>query len=364
MSIFKSSYSSRIDKIGGNEMKKPYLIAEMGVNFYDTAKILGISPLEAAKLYIDKAAESGVDCAKFQSYKASTIVSKNSPAYWDIDKEPTKTQFELFSKHDKFGEKEYRELCNYTHSKGLDFTSTPFDYESADYLEDMIDFYKISSSDLSNIPFIRYIGSKGKPVYISVGASYLSEVDIAVRILKGVGCKDIVLLHCMLSYPTNPKDANLNVIKTLKKIFSDVRIGYSDHVAPDNTMMTLATAYFLGAEVIEKHFTLDKSLQGNDHYHSGDPQDFKKAVDNFKFIDTILGSKDRTVFECEKISRREARRSLVLTRSLKAGEIIEDGDLMAKRPGTGISPEHINIVIGRKVKCDINEDTILIWDMI
>ena len=119
---------------------KPYMIAEIGVNFYDTAHVMGISPLEAAKLYVDKAAEAGVDCAKFQSYKANTIVSKNSPAYWDMKKEPTKTQYELFRKHDGFGEAEYRELCDHTHSKGLDFTSTPFDYASADYLEHMVDF--------------------------------------------------------------------------------------------------------------------------------------------------------------------------------------------------------------------------------
>ena len=113
---------------------KPYVIAEMGVNFYDTAKKLNINPLEAAKMYIDAAAEAGIDCAKFQSYKAGTIVSKNSPAYWDLTKEPTKTQYELFLKHDSFGECEYRELCKYTHDKGMDFTSTPFDYASADYL--------------------------------------------------------------------------------------------------------------------------------------------------------------------------------------------------------------------------------------
>ena len=289
----------------------PYLIAEMGVNFYDTAKTIGISPLDAAKLYIDKAAEAGIDCAKFQSYKAGTIVSKNSPAYWDTTKEPTKTQYELFLKHDSFDEKDYRELCNYTHEKGMDFTSTPFDYASADYLENMVDFYKISSSDLSNLPFIRHIGSKGKPVVMSVGAAYLSEVDEAVRALREVGCKDITLLHCVLSYPTNPKDANLRVIETLKKDFPDVKIGFSDHVAPDDTMMTLAAAYMLGAEVIEKHFTLDKTLPGNDHYHAGDPEDFQKAISNFKWIDMIMGSEEKTVLECELVPRREARRSLV-----------------------------------------------------
>ena len=246
----------------------------------------------------------------------------------------------------------------------MDFTSTPFDYASADYLEPMVDFYKISSSDLSNLPFIEHIAKKGKPVYMSVGAAYLSECDEAIRTLKNAGCKDIVIFHCVLSYPTQPDDANLRVIETLKRTFPDVRVGFSDHVAPDETMMTLATAYLLGAEAIEKHFTLDKTLPGNDHYHAGDPSDFKKAIENFKFIDRILGNPEKTVLECELIPRREARRSLVLTRDMKAGEIIKAEDLMPKRPGTGISPKFADIVIGRAVKADLSEDTILMWDMI
>ncbi len=343
-------------------MKKPYIIAEMGVNFYDTANELGVSPLEAAKMYIDEAAKAGVDCAKFQSYKANTIVSKNSPAYWDLSKEPTKTQYDLFKKHDSFNEDDYRELCNYTHSKGIQFTSTPFDYKSADYLENMVDFYKISSSDLSNIPFIKHIGSKGKPVYMSVGASYLSEVDEAVRALRFVGCKEIVLLHCVLSYPTKPEDANLLIIKTLKNIYPDLKIGYSDHIAPDETMSALSTAYLLGAEVIEKHFTLNKRLPGNDHYHSGDPSDFKKAILNFKYIQKILGSSEKTVLECETIPRKEARRSLVILHNMKAGDVIKEEDITAKRPGTGISPKYIEVVIGRELKTDVKEDDILTWD--
>lgn len=343
---------------------RPYLIAEMGVNFYDTAKALKISPMEAAKMYIDKAADAGIDCAKFQSYKAGTIVSKNSPAYWDTTKEPTKTQYELFLKHDSFGEEEYQELCDYTHAKGMDYTSTPFDYASADYLEPMVDFYKISSSDLSNLPFIRHIGSKGKPVILSVGAAYLSEVDEAVRALKEARCKDITILHCVLSYPTTPENANLRVIETLRKDFPNVKVGFSDHVAPDETMMTLATAYLLGAEVIEKHFTLDKTLPGNDHYHAGDPEDFKKAINNFRWIDTVLGNPEKTVLDCELVPRREARRSLVLTRDMRVGEVIKKEDVMPKRPGTGISPVYADIIVGRKVVKDLKEDTILTWDMV
>jgi len=345
-------------------MKKPYVIAEMGVNFYDTAKVLGITPLKAAKLYIDKAAEAGADCAKFQSYKAKTIASKNSPAYWDITKEPTKTQYDLFLKYDGFGEAEYRELSVYAHSKGMDFTSTPFDYASADYLENIVDFYKISSSDLTNLPFVKHIGSKGKPVYLSTGAAFISELDEAVRLLKESGCRDIALLHCILSYPTKPINANLKVIKTLREIFPDVRLGYSDHVPPDDNMMTLAAAYLMGAEIIEKHFTLDKSLTGNDHYHAGSPDDFKKAIANFEWINTVLGNSEKTVLECEVVSRREARRSLVLTRDMHAGEVITAEDLIPKRPGTGISPQYMDIVIGKTLKGTFSEDTILTWDML
>lgn len=345
-------------------MKYPYLIAELGVNFYDTAKALNITPLEAAKMYIDKAKEANIDAVKFQSYKADTIVSKNSPAYWDTTKEPTKTQHELFKKHDSFGEKEYIELCKYCKTIDIDFMSTPFDYASADYLEPLVDIYKISSSDLSNIPFLKHIAKKHKPIFLSTGASYLSEIENAVRAIKEEGCDDICLLHCVLSYPTKNEDANLSVIKSLKEVFTDCVIGYSDHTIPDENMTIISSAYLLGAKVIEKHFTLDKTLKGNDHYHAGDPNDFKKIVNNLKLIDTVLGSPKITVLDCEKIPRREARRSLVLTRNLKAGDSIRKEDLMPKRPGTGISPEYINLVIGRKVKNDLEEDTILTWDMI
>ena len=345
-------------------MNKPYFIAEMGVNFYDTARVWGISPLEAAKLYIDEAAQAGVDCAKFQSYKANTIVSKNSPAYWDTSEEPTKTQYELFLKYDHFDQIEYQELCDYTHGKGLDFTSTPFDYASADYLEPMVDFYEISSSDLTNLPFIKHIGKKGKPVCLSTGAAYLSEIDEAVRVLREAGCRDLVLLHCVLSYPTKPEDANLRMIETLKRVFPDMRVGFSDHVVPDEAMTTLSTAYLLGAEVLEKHFTLDKTLPGNDHYHAGDPRDFQKAITNFRKINTLLGSGEKVVLDCERVSRREARRSLVLTRDMRAGEVIREIDVMAKRPGTGISPKYMDVVIGKQIKIDLGEDSVLTWDFL
>lgn len=341
--------------------KAPYIIAEMGVNFYDTAREMNISPLEAAKLYIKKAKEAGVDAAKFQSYKAETIASKNSPSYWDLTKEPTTSQYELFKKLDGFNREDYEELYKYCREIGIDFMSTPFDYNSADYLNEFVDIYKISSSDITNIPFLKHIARKGKPIYLSVGASYLSEVDEAVRAIKEEGNDQICLLHCVLSYPTKNEDANLNIITTLKRIYPDIPIGFSDHTLPDECMTILTTAYLLGADVIEKHFTLDKTLQGNDHYHAGDPADFAKAVNNFKLIQTILGQKEKTVLDCEQIPRREARRSLVLTHDMKKGEALTEKDLIAKRPGTGISPKYQDIVLGRILKEDLREDDILTW---
>ena len=345
-------------------MNKPYMIAEIGVNYYDTARELNISPLEAAKKYIFEAQRAGIDAVKFQSYKAETIVSKNSPAYWDTTKETTKTQYELFKKFDHFNAEEYGELYKYSKELGIDFMSTPFDYASVDYLNDMVDCFKVSSSDITNHPFLRYIAAKGKPVYLSVGASYLSEIEEAVRVLETAGCPEICLLHCVLSYPCKNEDANLNMIKTLRKVFPNFKIGYSDHTLPDETMTILTTAYLYGAEIIEKHFTLNKSLPGNDHYHAGDPTDFAKAIKNFELITQISGQEKKEVLPCEVIPRREARRSLVLTRDMKRGEIISEKDLIAKRPGTGISPQYIEGIIGRVMLCDAVEDTLLSWEMI
>lgn len=291
----------------------PYVIAELGVNFYDSARELNISPLDAAKLYVKEAKEAGIDAVKFQSYKAETIASKNSPSYWDLSKEPTTSQYELFKKLDGFNKEDYESLYYYCREIGIDFMSTPFDYYSADYLYDFIDIYKISSSDITNIPFIRYIAKKGKPIYLSVGASYLAEIDEAIRAIQQEGNNQICLMHCVLSYPTKNEDANLNFIRHLKQIYPDIPVGFSDHTLPDKCMTVLTTAYLLGADIIEKHFTLNKTLQGNDHYHAGDPDDFRKAVNNFKLVQTVIGDKQKTVLDCEIVPRREARRSLVLT---------------------------------------------------
>ncbi len=346
-------------------MKKSYIIAEVGVNFFDTAKELQITPLEAAVLYIDGAKEGLADAVKFQSYKAETIVSKDSPAYWDLNQEPTKTQYELFKKHDSFSENEYKELYEYSKSKGIDFLSTPFDLESIEFLDKYCDVYKISSSDLNNDYFLEEIAKKNKKILLSTGASYISEIEKAVRIIRGIN-KDIeiCLLHCVLSYPTSNKDANLLMIEDLKRIFNDLEIGYSDHTMPDVNSIICPAAYLLGATVIEKHFTLNKELPGNDHYHAGDIEDFKKMRANFNVLEEVLGSRSKTVLECESNSRIQARRSLVAKHDLKPGDIISKENIILKRPGTGISVEFFYELEGKVITKDIKEDEIITWDKI
>jgi N-acetylneuraminate synthase len=343
--------------------KYPFLIAEIGVNFYDIAEKEGISDMEAAKLMIDEAKSCGVDAVKFQSYKAETIASKNSPAYWDLSEEPTTSQFELFKKFDKFGADEYRELADYCKSRGIMFLSTPFDFDSVDYLDEFMDIYKISSSDLTNIPFIKYIAGKNKPILLSTGASTLKEIKTAVNAIEEVSTVDIAIMHCVLSYPTAYEDANLLMIKDLVEQFPNYEIGYSDHTKPDENMVVLTTAYNYGATILEKHFTLDKTLQGNDHYHAMDPSDVSRFRSNVSFLSRINGMKNKQPLICESSARKEARRSIVALRDIKKGNVIVREDLTFKRPGTGIYPSEIDNVVGRISKEDIPEDTLLDFEM-
>ena len=344
--------------------KYPFLIAEIGVNFYDIAKKEKISDIDAAKLMISEAKSCGVDAVKFQSYKAETIASKNSPAYWDLSEEPTTSQFELFKKFDKFGAEEYRQLADYCKEIGIMFMSTPFDFDSVDYLDEFMDIYKISSSDLTNIPFIKYIASKNKPILLSTGASTFNEIKQAVRAIEEVSTVDIAIMHCVLSYPTDYNDANLLMIKDLVENFKEYEIGYSDHTKPDKDMMVLTTAYNYGAKILEKHFTLDKSLQGNDHYHAMDPSDVRKFRENVSFLSKINGMKNKQPLICESSARKEARRSIVAVRDIKKGSVITEDDLTFKRPGTGICPSDVDEVIGKVAKEDISEDTLLNFDML
>jgi len=353
--------SNLVDKIKNGEF---VLIAENGVNYYDIAEKKNISPLDAAKLMIDEAKEAGVHAVKFQTYKAEKLAAKNSPYYWDISEEPTRSQYELFKKFDMFGRREYELLNKYCQSAEIDFFSTPFDFESADYLDEIMDICKISSSDLNNLPFIEYIAKKKKPIILSTGASNEDEIDEAVTLIKKHNDNILVIMHCVLEYPTPYEHANLNKILTLKKRYNGLIVGYSDHTKPDASLDIIKTAYNLGATVIEKHFTLDKSIKGNDHYHAMDVTDAKNIITAINFIDKIRGTYDLLSLESEQKARQNARRSIVSNGIIKKGEYLTRNNLTFKRPGTGIAPSKISQIIGKKSGLDIPDDTILTLDML
>lgn len=195
---------------------KVVLIAEIGVNYYDIAKKMNISNMEAAKLMIKEAKDAGIHAVKFQTYKADTLAAKDSPSYWDTTEETTTSQHELFQKFDQFGEKEYQELKDYSDEIGIEFLSTAFDIESADYLDKMMDVYKVSSSDMNNLPFVEYQAKKNKPMLISVGAANEDEIDRMIATVRKVNNQPLCILHCVLEYPTPYEHANLNKIVSLK----------------------------------------------------------------------------------------------------------------------------------------------------
>ncbi len=340
------------------------LIAEIGVNYYDIATEMNLTPLEAACLMIDKAARAGVHAVKFQSYKAGTLASKDSPAYWDRTEEPTGSQYELFQKFDAFGEKEYRELYEHSKKTGIEFLSTAFDTESADYLNDMMNVYKISSSDLSNLPFIEYQAKKKKPILLSVGASNEDEIRTAVDKIREFNDEKITLLHCVLEYPTPLDHANLLKIASLKEKFPDCYTGYSDHTKPTANFDVIKTAFNLGALLVEKHFTLDKKLKGNDHYHAMDPFDAMKILSEINEIIKIRGNSELKSLPTESAARQNARRSLVAATDIQEGEVITAEMLTWKRPGLGISPSEIDTVIGKRAAAQIAQDTVLKRNML
>jgi N-acetylneuraminate synthase len=333
---------------------KPYVIAEIGVNHEGS--------LDQAKRLIDQARAGGADAAKFQSYKAGTLASKHSPSYWDTTKEPTRSQYALFQKYDSFGPGEYRALAEHCRQAGIDFLSTPFDDEAIEFLDPLVPFFKIASADLTNIPFLRKIAAKGKPVVLSTGASTLGEVDIAVEALTQAGCTDIALLHCILNYPTDDANAHLRMIEGLKRAYPRNIIGYSDHTLPDDAMTSLVAAHLLGAVIIEKHFTHDKTLPGNDHYHAMDQHDLARFVSLAEKLHVLLGPSDhKAPIAAEAISRKNARRSIVLARDVPAGRELTPDDLTYKRPGTGVSPIHWDEVLNRRTAVALQADHVLQW---
>ncbi len=330
--------------------RRPFIVAEAGVNHEND--------METAKQMIREAKASGADAIKFQTYKAEKIAARESPAYWDTGK----TQREFFQRFDQFGEDEFRELAHHAKDHNILFMSTPFDEEAVEFLNELMPLFKISSSDITNLPFIKKISQCRKPIFLSVGASTIDEIRQAVDTILAEEKNPIVLLHCVLSYPTPYSAANLRSIPYLQQTFPTHLIGYSDHTLPDPDLTVLLTAAILGAVVLEKHFTLDKTLPNNDHYHAMDPTDLAKFNEKLDFVLPLMGTYDKPVLEVEKLARQFARRSLVTAHAIKRGTPITRDLLTAKRPATGISPSELDKVVGKKAKRDLEEDHILTWD--
>jgi sialic acid synthase SpsE len=331
----------------------PYVIAEIGVNHEGS--------LETAKQLIEMAKNGGADAAKFQTYKAETLASKHSPAYWDTTKEATRSQYELFRKYDAFGPDEYKELAKHCASVGIDFVSTPFDDAAVDLLAPLVPFFKVASADLTNTPLLRRVARIGKPVVLSVGASTLEEIDGALATLRAAGATSIALLHCILNYPTADENANLRMILSLVHRYPECVLGYSDHTVPKSGLPSLVAAWLLGAVILEKHFTHDTSLPGNDHYHAMTTEHLQQFRCEIQRIEPLLGSNHKAPLPSEDVARLNARRSIVVARNLPAGHLITEADITYKRPGNGVSPLHWDDVIGRMTTRTLEEDHVLLW---
>jgi len=342
-----------------------YLIAEIGVNYYEIAAKEGLSLLEAAKKMIFEAKEAGCDAVKFQIYKAERLASKFSTAYWDTTKEKTYSQYELFKKYDHLGPEEYFKLADYASNIGIDFLATVFDIESLEIYKEILPSVKVASADITNKPYLEKIAELNKPIILSTGASYKSEIWQAIEWIRNINENvPVALLHCILNYPTTPYEANLGMIRDLYQTFPENVIGYSDHVVPEKGLSILQYALLLGANILEKHFTLDKTLPGNDHYHAMDPQDVKKFRQEVENLKKIVGENFKKPLISEEMSRKQARRSIVAKRNIKKGEVISKEDLDIKRPGFGIEPKYFEMIGGSIALENIKEDEILTWEKI
>lgn len=326
----------------------PYVIAEAGVHHYNS--------LELAKEYITQARLAGVDAIKFQTYKADRLAAKWAPTYWDDTS--GRTQHDIFSERDKMSREDYAAMFEHARNVGVTMLSTPFDDDSARMLDELgMAAYKIASADLTNHPLLETVASFGKPVLMSTGASEFDEIREAVKLVQAYDVP-IVLLHCNLSYPTPLKDANLRRIEKVHSTFPSVVLGYSDHTQPQDSELACPLSVALGARVIEKHYTLNKELPGDDHYHAVDQEGLVRLVKNCRDAFTMTCAY-REVTESESGAREYARRSIVAARPLSKGTVLSRDDVDFKRPGTGVPPSQLDSVLGGTLMRDIEQDALI-----
>lgn len=330
-----------------------FIIAEAGVNHN--------GDIATARLLVDMAADLGADAVKFQSFTPERIATHTSPLadYQRDGIHPDETMQEMLSEL-VLSNDAHRELKDHAREKGLIFLSSPFDEERSDFLAELgVPAIKLGSGELTNLPLLRHVAAKGLPVILSTGMATLEEVREAVRVFAGTRSA-VALMHCTSTYPTLPEDANLRAIKTLMDRFA-LPIGYSDHTE-GHVAATAAAA--LGACVLEKHITLDRSMPGPDHRASADPEMFAQYVKRVREAELCMGSAEKQPVGAELIVMSASRKSIVAVTDIPAGTAIDVGMLAMKRPGTGISPARLQELIGRRAAVDIAADTVLAESMI
>ena len=328
---------------------RTYIIAEAGVNHNGS--------LALAKQLVDAAKASGADCVKFQTFNARNVVSKHAEkaAYQKRETGSDESQYDMIKKLELSFD-EFAELHDYCNQSGIEFLSTPFDRESIVFLSSLgMKRWKIPSGEITNLPHLIQIARLGEPVILSTGMSTMEEVGRAVTLLKDNGSGEITLLHCTTEYPAPFADANLRAMQTMRDKF-DLPVGYSDHT--EGIEASIA-AVALGADVIEKHFTLDKSMEGPDHKASLEPQELKTMVQAIRNIELAMGSGTKKVADSERKNMIIARKSIVAKRDIKQGETLSEENLTVKRPGSGISPMMWFDVLGQTAKRDFKEDEMI-----
>lgn len=329
---------------------KPIIIAEAGVNHNGS--------LETALKLVDAAALSGADYVKFQAFKSDKIVTGDGKTA-DYQKDNTRavSQLEMLRRLELPYE-DFSIIANRCRQNGIGFLSTPFDLESIDFLASLdMDFMKVPSGEITNLPYLRKISRLRMPIILSTGMSTLADVEGALQVLYdgGVSRNDITVLHCNTQYPTPYSDVNLKAMTTMREAFG-VNVGYSDHT-PGIVVPMAAVA--LGASVIEKHFTLDKSMEGPDHIASLDPDELAEMVRGIRHVSMALGSPMKKVTPSEKKNMTAARKSIVAAADIKKGETFTENNLTVKRPGNGISPMHWDRIVGRTALRSYHADDLI-----
>lgn len=321
---------------------QPYFVAEVNTSHYGKVDI--------AKQMIAAAAEAGCHCVKFQSWSAESLYSQT---YYD-ENPFAKRMVSRFA----FSEEQLKELVDYCKEKKIAFASTPYSESEVDFLVDVCEapYIKVASMDLDNQSFLKYIAAKGVPIVLSTGMSTIEEIEKAVKLLKDENVRNLCLLHCISVYPPKMQDIHLNNILGLREKYPDVTIGFSDHSLGQEMAVAAVT---LGAALIEKHLTLDRSKIGMDNQMATEPDEMKKMIEACNHVYMAMGTRERVLSQEELEQKVKMRRSIIAVKDIKAGTIIEETMLGAKRPATGLPLEKMKEIIGKSVKHDIMADTVI-----